>query len=336
MKKTLFMTTLFAAAAMFAADAAPSKTEIKDDFTAKVWSHWNTSKVKAKYSHNKTEGVTAKGAAQINTTTPGSACFLKRYEVEPSSLYQVEVMVKSTTPGVKASLGLQDFGLNQKFVKVIGSQTASPSAEWQKIVYYFKTGAKTKWVQVLLDQYCATPATTLFDDFKMTKVDYISEFYDSFAANNWGNWKAAGAKIKFGHDATVGKKAPGAAKIEILPGNIKSGCATKHIYVTPGKTYTLVVWVKAKGLSPNAKLSLSFQAQDENYKFLGLAIPSRTITAADCADWKQIVITRKIVPTGKWAKCRTILVTLGAGSSSTPGTAYFDDFEFFEEEDEEE
>ena len=36
MKKTLFMTTLFAAAAMFAADAAPSKTEIKDDFTAKV------------------------------------------------------------------------------------------------------------------------------------------------------------------------------------------------------------------------------------------------------------------------------------------------------------
>ena len=173
----------------------------------------------------------------------------------------------------------------------------------------------------------------------MTKVEGLNEFYDSFAANTWGSWKTDKSKIKFSYDPEVGKTVPGSCRIDVLPGNTLakfSGCATKTLPVVPGKTYTLTVFVKAQNLDPQTKLSLSFQAQDEKCKFLGLPIPSRSFTAAECADWKQIIITRKITPTGKWEKCRNVLVTLGVGYSSKPGTAWFDDFEFFVDETEEE
>ena len=170
----------------------------------------------------------------------------------------------------------------------------------------------------------------------MTKVDGIDEFFDTFAANSWGNWKSSKAKMTFSHDPAVGKKAPGSLKIAQLANSAGSGVATKHIPVMPGKTYTLTVFVKAKDLDPNTKLSLSFQAQDQNLKFLGLTIPSRAFTAAECADWKQIILTYKVPNTGRWEKCRTLLVTLGVGTSKTPGAAWFDDFEFFVEENEEE
>lgn len=337
MKRTIFLATILTAASMFGVDPnQKSTTNIQDDFTAKIWSYWNTSKVKAKYSHNKTDGAAAKGAAQITITGKGSACFLKRYSVEPSTLYQAEVMVKSAAKNSTASLSAQNFGMNKKFVNVIGGQTAGVSDKWQKIIYFFRTSAKTQTVQMLLTFNTPDGGICLFDDFKMTKVDGIDEFFDSFAANSWGHWKSNKAKMTFTHDAAVGKAAPGSLKIAHLANSVGSGCATKHIPVMPGKTYTLTVFTKAENLSPNTKLSLSFQAQDQNLKFLGLTIPSRSFTAAECADWKQIVLTYKVPNTGKWAKCRTLLVTLGVGSSQTPGAAWFDDFEFFVDEAEEE
>ncbi len=337
MKKSIFMSVLLAASSMFAAEnAATVNTNVSEDFTKGVWSYWNSPKVKVKYSHNKTEGSAAPGAAQITTSTPGSAMFLKRFTVQPSSLYQIEVMVKSATPDVTASIGLQDFGMAKKFVKVIGSHGTKATPEWQKLVYFFRTGSKTETVQVLLGSDCPTPATLLFDDFKMTKVDGIEEFLDSFAANTWGNWKGAKAKMKFSHDAAVGKKAPGSLKIEQLANSASSGCATKHIPVVPGKTYTLTVFAKTKGLDPKTKISLSFQAQTKDFKFLGLAIPSRSYNAEECSDWKQIVLTYKVPNTGRWANCRTLLVTLGLGTSKVPGTVWFDDFEFFVDETDEE
>jgi hypothetical protein len=94
MNKSIFLSVVLAASSMFAADnAATVNTNVSEDFTKGVWSHWNASKVKVKYSHNKTEGSGAPGAAQITTSTPGSAMFLQRLTVQPSSLYQVEVMV---------------------------------------------------------------------------------------------------------------------------------------------------------------------------------------------------------------------------------------------------
>lgn len=339
MKKTLFLSAVFAAASMFAADTAKTSTDVKEDFSSSIWSHWNTSKVKVKYSLNKEEGASAKGAAQISVLNSGSACFLKRFPVEPSSLYQADVMVKSAGKNIKANLAIQDFGMQKKFVKVVGKSVVAVSPEWQKISYFFRTSDKTETVQVLLDCNSPEAANILFDDFKMTKVEGLDEFYDSFAANVWGSWKSTKAKMKFGHDPVVGKKAPGSLKIDVLPGNETkkySGCATFHLPVVPGKTYTVVVNVKTKDLDPDAKVSLSYQAQDEKQRFLGLPIPSRAYTAAECTDWKQIVITRKITNTGKWAKCRNFLVTLGASGSIKPGTVWFDDFEFFVEETDEE
>ena len=96
------------------------------------------------------------------------------------------------------------------------------------------------------------------------------------------------------------------------------------------------VWVKAKGIAPQTKISLGFQSKDENLKYLGLRIPSTFITAENCTEWKQIVLTSKITPTGKWAKVRNILITLGVGGSTQPGVVLFDDFEIFTEETEEE
>ena len=337
MKKTIFFAAMLTAASMFGVDPnQKSTTNIQDDFTAKIWSNWHGSKVKAKYSHNKTDGSAAKGAAQITVTGKGSALFLKRYSVEPSSLYQAEVMVKSAAKNSTASLSAQNFGMNKKFVNVIGGQTAGISDNWQKINYFFRTSAQTQTVQMLLTFNTPEGGICLFDDFKMTKVDGIDEFFDTFAANSWGNWKSSKAKMTFTHDPAVGKKAPGSLKIAQLANSAGSGVATKHIPVMPGKTYTLTVFVKAKDLDPNTKLSLSFQAQDQNLKFLGLTIPSRAFLAAECADWKQIILTYKVPNTGRWEKCRTLLVTLGVGTSKTPGAAWFDDFEFFVEETEEE
>ena len=340
MKKTLLLSAVFAAASMFGAETA-SATDVNEGFSKSVWSHWHGDKVKAKYTLNKEEGSAEKGAAQVAVSTPGSACFLKRFPVEPSSLYQVEVMTKSASPNVVSSISVQDFGSAARYVKVIGGHSVIASPEWKKITYFFRTEPKTKTVQMLLDARSknADGAVVLFDDFKMTKVENISEFLDSFASNSWGSWKTDKSKIKFSHDPEVGKAAPGSCRIDILPENTLpkfSGCATKTLPIVPGKTYTLTVFVKAQNLDPQTRLSLSFQAQDEKCKFLGLPIPSRSFTAAECADWKQIIITRKITPTGKWEKCRNVLVTLGVGYSSNPGTAWFDDFEFFVDEAEEE
>lgn len=341
MKNTLFFAALMGAASMFAAEAAKTPAEFKEDFSAKLWSHWNSPKVRAKYTLNKNEGAAAKGAAQITTTTAGSASYLRRFTVEPSAIYQIEVMVKSPAKDVESSLSVQDFGTAQKFVKTIGSNSAFVTAEWQKMSYFFKTGAKTETVQILFDISSKNPegATILFDDFKMTKVDGINEYFDSFNGNSWGFWKTAKSKMKSSLDMKVGKKAPGSYRIDVLPGNTTnkfSGCSTKQVPVIPGKTYTLTVFAKTQGLDPNARISLSFQALDEKGKFLGLAIPSRSFKASECTDWKHIVVTRKILNTGRWAQCKNILVSFGVSRSQTPGTAWFDDFEFFVDEVDEE
>ena len=339
MKISTFLSVFLASAAVVAAETASAPAVHTEDFSKTLWSHWHGPKVKAKYTLDKNEGAAAKGAGKITITGKGSACFLKRLPVEPSSIYLVEVMVKSADKNMLATIQAQDFGLESKFVRIIGKNSTIATPEWQKFTYFFRTGKNTKTVQMLLDCFTADGGSMLYDDFKMSKVDHLEEYFDTFASNNWGKWQNTpkGAKLQFGHDKVEGRKTPGALKIDVLPGhNPKaSGCATTTLPIVPGKTYTMVVYAKAKDLDPNATLSLSYQAQDEKYKFLSLPIPSRAFKASECADWKQIVITRKIIPTGRWEKCRNILVTLSV-SGSSKGSALFDDFEFFVDENDEE
>lgn len=340
MKYGIFLSALLSTAAIFAADPSLSTTNISDDFSTKIWSHWSSPKVKARYSHNKTDGAAAKGAAQLVITGKGSACFLKRFNVEPDSLYTVEVMVKADSNKHTSAIALQDFGMKQKFVKTIGRNITKTDTKWQKLTYFYRTGAKTKTVQVLLDCGTENGGTFLFDDFKMTKVDYLPEFYDSFTVNNWGSWHTHKSKLRFSIDPEVGKKAPGSYKIEVLPENTLkrySGSATRHIPVIPGKTYTLSVFAKAKGLDPDALISLSMQALNIEHQFISnLAIPRRSYKVEECRDWRHIIVTYRIPTTGRWANCRNILVTLSTSRSTTPGTVWFDDFEFFIDEVEEE
>ena len=154
--------------------------------------------------------------------------------------------------------------------------------------------------------------------------------FDQMDAKTFGNWKSDGAKISFGHRASEGHAAAGALSVAVEEGNPpkKSGCYTARFPAKPGKEYTCVVWVKAKGLADETDLGLAFQGQDEKTHFLGTAPVSTHVKAVDCRDgWKRVVLTFTVPTEGRWAKCANLLVTFGA-SGTVPGEALFDDFSF--------
>ena len=331
MKHSLLTAGLLACSSMLFADNS-------DDFSQKTWTTWNGKGTVVKTSINKEEGSAAKGSLQLvfpKGTTGGS---LKNFPVEPNSFYTAEIMVKSADKDASFELAAHDFGADNKYRKIMTRKSFPASTEWKKITLNILTGSNTKFVRILPSVKTQPNIPAFFDDFKLTKVEGIDE-KDAFDfTNEWSMWKPAVAKVKFSIDKNEGNSAAPAAKIEFLPGNPAKGSATlmRNISILPGKTYTMSVWVKAKGIAPKTKISLGFQSKDENLKYLGLQIPSTFITAENCTEWKQIVLTRKITPTGNWAKVRNILITLGVSGSTQPGTVLFDDFEIFTEETEEE
>ena len=329
MKNTIVFAAMFVGAAVFA-DAV-------EDFSGAPWTTWTGKGTIAKATINKEEGVAAKGALQLVYPKGTNGGLLKNFPVEPNTFYSAEIMVKTADPDAVLELGVHDFGADEKYKKIMIRKLFPASTEWKKISINFLTGSNTKFVRILPNIMTKTGVPAFFDDFKLAKVEAFED-KDSFEfKNEWSLWKSSVAKMNFSIDKNEGKSAPAAAKLEILPGNpVKaSGTLMRNISVLPGKTYTLSIFVKAKDVSPKTKISLGFQSKDENFKYLGLPIPSTFTIAENCTDWKQLVLTRKITTTGKWAKLRNILVTLGVGGSEQPGVVFFDDFEIFEEEAEE-
>lgn len=329
MKPYLFIAGIFACASTLMADAA-------DDFSQKVWTSWDTKGTVVKSTLNKNEGCKAKGAMQIMFPKGTRGGNLKNFPVEPDSFYVAEIMTKSADKNAVFSLSVHDFGETNKFKDTMVSRSFNAASEWQKISIPFRTSGKTKFVRILTGVKSQPNTPAFFDDFKLTKTDSL-EIKDSFNfKESWSIWSGKNAKMKFSIDNSVGKQSAPAAKVEVLAGNAEksSSVLMNNISVLPGKTYTLSIFVKTKGISPKAKISLGFQCKDENFKYLNVTYPSTFTTAENCSDWKQLVITRKIPTTGNWGKVRNILVTLGISGTAAPGTVWFDDFEIFTEETE--
>lgn len=331
MKRYLITAGVFACSAMLFADAA-------DDFSQKAWTVWTGRGTAVKASINKAEGNAAKGALQL-VLSKGSICgSLKNFPVEPNTFYTAEIMVKSADKDASFELAIHDFGSDDKYKKIMTRKSFISGAEWKKISISFLTGSKTKFIRFMPNVKTKPGIPAFFDDFKLIKTEGFED-RDSFDfKNEWSLLHSKIAKTKYSVDPTEGKAAASAAKVEILKDNPPKGSATlmRNISILPGKTYTLSIFVKAEGVSPKTKISLGFQSKDENLKYLGLPIPSTFTTAENCTEWKQLVLTRKITTTGKWAKVRNILVTLGVSGSTEPGSVWFDDFEIFTEEADEE
>ena len=127
--------------------------------------------------------------------------------------------------------------------------------------------------------------------------------------------------------------APGALQITVGPGNpLSAGCCfVRHFRIRPGRTYTALVYVKGKGIAPDSEITLGFQGQDQNRRFLGTGVQSALLKGEKVPTdgWKRIVLSFIIPKTGKWGEAALLLCTFGI-SNAASGQVFFDDFEFFQ------
>jgi hypothetical protein len=163
-----------------------------------------------------------------------------------------------------------------------------------------------------------------------------TDFTDDFSAGKWSDWKAEKAIAEFRHNKELGNKAPGALEITVGPDNpLNAGCCfLRHLKIKPGQTYTALVYVRAKDVAPDSKITLGFQGLDAKSNFLGAGVQSTFLKGENVPSdsWKRMVLSFKIPETGKWEKVAILLCTLGIADAAS-GQAFFDDFEFFQAEE---
>ena len=335
MKKQFILTALTLAA------AAVSAAEIKDGFDGTRWSLWTPKASKAALKINKTEGNTAPGCGEV-TFKPGHpagqyGCFMKRFPAGGEKTYRVTVMVRNKNPEKpgEASVAMQAYKGNKYLYQVISSGKIALDAEWSRIGMEFTQPKNADTACILLSGFGEEGTVIQFDDMTMTEVDLSKNYKDSFDALGWSFWKANDTKVTPKFDPKEGHEAKGSASIIVEEGNDKgkSGSLMRRFPVRPGKEYTLVVFVKSSGVSDNSTIGLNLQGQNAQNRFLGTGVQGTKIKAEDCRDWKRMVFTYRIPSTGKWQNCAAILVTLTAGGTQ-PGTVWFDDFEFFDNDEE--
>ena len=159
-----------------------------------------------------------------------------------------------------------------------------------------------------------------------------TDFADDFSRGVWSEWKAKKAVAELRRNQDVGHKAPGALEIAVGPGNplAASCCFVRHFAITPGQTYTALVYVRARNLAPDSEVTLGFQGQDGNRRFLGTVVQSALLKGENVPidGWKRIVLSFIIPETGKWGKAELLLCTFGIAKAAS-GQVFFDDFEFF-------
>ena len=314
-----------------------------DQFEKGIWGSWNKPAAKIKYERSADKGKNNSGALRLVMLKENpaglSGMFLKTFPVEGGCWYKAEVSLKQDgTPkaGVTASISLD--GKNEKNGIICSAATLRVEAgpEWKTVSVPIYAMPGTVKMQVLLAAHNGKDAAVLFDDFKLEKMpaESVSEGFDHVV---WSFWKSAGYKGSSAHSAVEGRTAKGALAIlsqnDSKAGSVPSGCFMYFVPVKPGEEYTFTVFVKAKDLAPDASLSMGIQAQDVKRNFLGLPSKSTAVKADACADWKRLVLTFRIPKEGKWQKCAGLLVTLGLRTNQ-PGTALFDDFEYFNSKEE--
>ncbi len=137
----------------------------------------------------------------------------------------------------------------------------------------------------------------------------------------WGTWAGNASDAEFRFDAKTGHDKPGSLKL--IYNEDTSGCFLKRFPVKHGKTYTASIWVRQE----NAKSgSISFQGLNGN-EFIDGVPTSASSPAAD--EWRKLEVKFTIPSSGKWEKCDTLLLTLGANGKNSK--SWFDDFTMTEE-----
>lgn len=149
----------------------------------------------------------------------------------------------------------------------------------------------------------------------------------------WSYWLAKEASAEFLHAPTGGMDSSGALELKFGAGNSRGACFLKHFSVEPGKRYTSTVRVRGIGLSEGTRLTLAFQGLDANKDFLNNGIFSTLKPASE--DWQRLILTFLVPKTGKWKNVKFLICTLGTKPSSASGSAYFDDFSFTTDDEEE-
>jgi len=150
-------------------------------------------------------------------------------------------------------------------------------------------------------------------------------------SKRWSNWQNEGSVGSFELDRKTGCKKPGSLLIkpspQTRPGS--SFCFVNRFPAVPGRTYAAEVWVKTVNRPAGGRVTLSFQAQDKAVRFLGLPPRSALLPDSAAGDWQPLTLKLAVPTTGKWAKTRNLLVTLGTKDS--PGSSvWFDDFRITE------
>lgn len=166
-------------------------------------------------------------------------------------------------------------------------------------------------------------------------IDNTINYQENFSISNiWSNWKSKSSAGEFLFNKNEGHDGKGAMEIAIgkdCPDN-SSFCFVKHFPAVSGKTYNALVWVKAEGVTPSCEISLAFQGQDVNKKFLGTPVISSMVLGSDIgAEWQRRILTFTVPGDGAWSKTSFLLCTLGI-SKASQGKVLFDDFSFFQSE----
>lgn len=149
----------------------------------------------------------------------------------------------------------------------------------------------------------------------------------------WSFWLAKEASADFLYAPTGGVDSSGALELKFGGDNSKGACFLKHFPAEPGKRYTSTVRVRGIGLSAGTLLTLSFQGLNDKKDFLNNGIFSTSKPASE--EWQRLTLTFLVPDTGKWKELKHLICTLGTKPSSASGSAYFDNFTFTTDNDEE-
>ena len=343
------------AAHAFAQDASTTDSNAnKDDFSkSTIWSSWKTDSSVGEFLWNKDEGHNGKGAMEIaiGKDCPGDAsfCFLKHFSAIPGKTYNAVVWVKAEniTASGEVTLTFQGQDAEKKFLgaPVIASTIlgAKIGEGWQQRILTFTIPAegawsKTRFMLCTFGVRKAFQGKVFFDDFDFWEIEPKNITGDNIYEDDfttpiiWTDWKSDLAVGKFLWNKDEGHNGKGAMEIAIgkdCPSDV-SFCFLKHLPAVSGKTYNAVVWVKAEGVTPSGEISLAFQGQDAEKKFLGTPVISSMILGSDIGEgWQRRILTFTIPGDGAWSKTGFLLCTLGIGKASQ-GKVVFDDFSFFE------
>lgn len=335
--------------AVLSATAQGNNAKFKDEFSTNTWGSWKSEKAAGEFLHNKETGNQAPGALEIKIglANPLTEAFVftKVFPAEPGKTYKASVYVfgKSLAPAAQASIAFQGQTAECKFLGTGVQKTSlegSELAKWRPMSITFTIPSAGDWKNAghllcSLGVANATSGQIFFDDFTFSEISPKDSNKGSFDSEAWANWKSDEGIGKFLLNTEVGNKALGALEIKLGPNNpVKAGFVfLKQFPVKSGKSYSFQVYVQGKNLPAVAEVSMSFQGQTADMKFLGTGVQGTKLIGENIPsdEWKRMVFTFKIPETADWKNVGLVLCTLGI-SNAASGQIFFDDFEFIEEE----